>query len=160
MEDILQEEIVKLEEELTKLKSAVEYIETAKLSIESASKIINTIVKMKEEFDRLSEKAYALISKMDKIDFPGRLEKIDSKLVSLGNEFQALQTRVEAGDKNLSADMKSLSKSISSDVGDTKAKILYRLEMQSRDIKMINYGIIGTFAAILIIGALLFFNVL
>ncbi len=160
MEALLQEEIVKLEEELTKLKSAVEYIETAKLSIESASKIINTIIKLKEEFDTLSEKAYTLIGKMDKIDFPQRLEKIDSKLVSLSNEFQALQTRVEAGDKNLIAEMKSLSKTVASDVGDTKAKILYRFEMQAKDVKMINYGIIGTFAMIVIFGVLLYLKVL
>ena len=65
MEDILKDEIVKLEGELTKLKSAVEYIETAKISIEAASKIINTIITLKEDFDKLSEKAVTLINKLD-----------------------------------------------------------------------------------------------
>ena len=160
MEDLLQEEIVKLEEELAKLKSAVEYIETAKISIEAASKIINTIIKLKEEFDRLSEKAYILISKIDKVDFPGRLDKIDSKMVSLGNEFQALQTRVESGDKTLSTDMKALSKSILSEMGDYKHKILDRLERQTKDIKLIHYSIMGALAFAVIVGVLFYLKVL
>ena len=56
MEDILKEEVIKLEEELTRLKTAVEYIETAKISIESASKIINTIVELKKEAERVLKK--------------------------------------------------------------------------------------------------------
>ena len=81
MEDLLKEEVIKLEGELTKLKTAVEYIETAKISIESASKIINTIVELKTEFDELSGKAYSLIDKLNKVDFPSRLERIDSNLL-------------------------------------------------------------------------------
>lgn len=164
MEDLLQEEIVKLEEELTKLKSAVEYIETAKISIEAASKIINTIIKLKEEFDKLSQKAYALIEKMDKIDFPSRLDKIDSKMLSLSNEFQTaisgLQTRVEVGDKTLSTEMKSFSKSILADMGDNKNKILSRLELQTKDIKLIHYSIIGAFVIVVIVGVLFYLKVL
>jgi len=160
MEDLLQEEIIKLEEELTKLKSAVEYIETAKISIEAASKIINTIVKLKDEFDILSEKAYVLISKIDKVDFPGRLDKIESKLVSLSNEFQALQAKVETGDKTLSTDMKALSKSILSEVNDNKSIILHRLETQTKDIKLIHYTIIGAFTIIIVTVILFFMKVL
>lgn len=160
MEDLLQEEIVKLEQELTKLKSAVEYIETAKISIEAASKIINTIIKLKEEFDKLSEKAYILIDKLDKIDFPSRLDKIDSKILLVSNEIQALLTRIEAGDRTLSTDMKALSKHILSEMGDNKNKILHRLEIQSKNIRLIYFGILGTFAFLVIIGVLFYLNVL
>lgn len=159
MEDLLQEEIVKLEEELTKLKSAVEYIETAKISIEAASKIINTIMRLRDEFERLSEKAYVLINKIDSIDFPGRLDKIDSKMISLGNEFQALQARVETGDKTLSTDMKALSKSILSEMNDQKNKVLHRLETQTKDIKLIHYTIMGALIIVVIVGVLFYLKV-
>jgi hypothetical protein len=164
MEDLLQEEVVKLEEELTKLKSAVEYIETAKISIEAASKIINTIIKLKEEFDRLSEKAYILIDKMDKIDFPSRLDKIDSKMISLSNEFHSaineLQTRAESSNKILSNDFKALSKNVLSEVVDSKNVIFNRLEIQTKDIKLIHYTIMAAFAIVVFVGILFYLNVL
>jgi cell division protein ZapA (FtsZ GTPase activity inhibitor) len=160
MDDLLQEEVVKLEEELTKLKSAVEYIETAKISIEAASKIINTIVRLKEEFDRLADRAIVLIDKMDKIDFPSRLDKIDSKVLSVSNEIQSLETRIEASNKAFSLELKSGSKSMISEVGNTKNDIVFQLKKQSKEIKIIQYGIIGVFALIVIIGVLFYFNIL
>ena len=99
MEDLLQVEVFKLEEELTKLKSAVEYIETAKISIEAASKIINTITKLKEEFEKVSAKASIVIDKFDKMEIPTRMDKIDSNLesraASINSEIQNLQTRID-----------------------------------------------------------------
>ena len=160
MDDLLQEEVVKLEEELTKLKSAVEYIETAKISIEAASKIINTIVRLKEEFDRLADRALVLIDKMDKIDFPSRLDKIDSKVLSVSNEIQSLETRIEASNKAFSLELKSGSKSMISEVGNTKNDIVFQLKQQSKEIKMVQYGIIGVFAFLVIIGVLFYFNIL
>jgi len=160
MEDLLQVEVVKLEEELTKLKSAVEYIETAKISIEAASKIINTIIKLKEEFDKLAERTIVLIDKMDKIDFPSRLDKIDSKVLSVNNEIKSLETRIEAINKAFSLELKSGSKSIMSEVGNTKNDILFHLKKQSKEIKIVQYGIIGVFAFLMIVVVLFYFNVL
>jgi cell division protein ZapA (FtsZ GTPase activity inhibitor) len=160
MDDLLQEEVVKLEEELTKLKSAVEYIETAKISIEAASKIINTIVRLKEEFDRLADRAIVLIDKMDKIDFPSRLDKIDSKVLSVSNEIQSLETRIEASNKALGLELKSGSKSMITEMGNTKNDLLFHLKKQSKEIKIVQYGIIGVFAFLVIIGVLFYFNIL
>jgi cell division protein ZapA (FtsZ GTPase activity inhibitor) len=160
MEDLLQEEVVKLEEELTKLKSAVEYIETAKISIEAASKIINTIIKLKEEFDKLAQRANVLIDKLDKIDFPSRLDKIDSKVLAVSNDIHALETRIEASNKAFTLELKSGSKSMISEVGNTKNDIVFQLKKQSKEIKMIQYGIIGVFAIIVIVGVLSYFKIL
>ena len=164
MEDLLQEEIVKLEGELTKLKSAVEYIETAKISIEAAAKIINTITKLKDEFEKLSEKAYILIDKFDKMEIPSRLDridsKIDSKISSLSSELQALQPRIEAGDKIILAEIKNISRNISSDLGDNKLKILSRLDKQSKDIKLIYFSILGAFALALIVAVLFYLKII
>ena len=160
MEDLLQEEVVKLEEELTKLKSAVEYIETAKISIEAASKIINTIIKLKEEFDKLAERAIVLIDKLDKIDFPSRLEKIDSKILSISNEVHSLETRIESSGKALSLELKTVSKNVATEVGNNKNDILFHLKKQSKEIKMIQYGLIGGFAFLVIVVVLSYLNVL
>jgi len=164
MEDLLQEEIVKLEGELTKLKSAVEYIETAKISIEAASKIINTITRLKDEFEKLSEKAYILIDKFDKMEIPSRLDridsKVDSKMVSLSSEIQSLQTRIEVGNKSLITEMKAFSKNISSDLGDSKIKIISRLETQAKAIKLIYFSIMGAFALALIVAVLFYLKII
>ena len=160
MEDLLQEEVVKLEEELNKLKSAVEYIETAKISIEAASKIINTIIKLKEEFDKLAQRAIVLIDKLDKIDFPSRLDKIDSKVLAVSNDIHALETRIEASNKAFTLELKSGSKSLISEVGNTKNDIVFQLKQQSKEIKIVQYGIIGVFAFLVIVGVLFYFNIL
>ena len=160
MEDLLQEEVVKLEEELNKLKSAVEYIETAKISIEAASKIINTIIKLKEEFDKLAQRAVVLIDKLDKIDFPSRLDKIDSKVLAVSNDIHALETRIEASNKAFTLELKSGSKSMISEVGNTKNDIVFQLKQQSKEIKIVQYGVIGVFAFLVIVGVLFYFNIL
>jgi len=164
MEDILQSEIVKLEEELTKLKSAVEYIETAKISIEAAAKIINTITKLKEEFEKLSGKAYTLIDKFDKMEIPTRMDridaKVDSKMTALSGEIQALQARIETGDKALFTEMKNMSRNMSSELSDNRIKMLNQLEKQTKDIKLVHYGFIGVFALLVIIGVMIYLRVL
>ncbi len=160
MEEILKDEIVKLEGELTKLKSAVEYIETAKISIEAASKIINTIITLKEDFDKLSEKAVSLISKLDNLDFPGRLNNIDSKLLSVSTEIQELKTRIETGDRALILEMKSLSRNILSEVEDNKNKILNQLGNQSKDIKIVHLSIVVGFVLFVTLGVLFYLKVL
>ena len=160
MEEILKDEIVKLEGELTKLKSAVEYIETAKISIEAASKIINTIITLKEDFDKLSEKAVSLISKLDNVDFPGRLNNIDSKLLSVSTEIQELKTRIETGDRALILEMKSLSRNILSEVEDNNNKILNQLEKQSKDIKIVHLSIVVGFVLFVTLGVLFYLKVL
>lgn len=160
MEEILKDEIVKLEGELTKLKSAVEYIETAKISIEAASKIINTIITLKEDFDKLSEKAVTLINKLDNVDFPGRLNNIDSKLLSVSTEIQELKTRIETGDRALILEMKSLSKNILFEVEDNKNKILNGLEKQSKDIKIVHLSIVVAFVLFVTLGVLFYLKVL
>ena len=164
MEDLLQVEIANLEQELTKLKSAVEYIETAKISIEAASKIINTITRLKDEFEKLSEKAYILIDKFDKMEIPSRLDRIDSKIESkissISSEVQALQSKIEIGDKNLNFEIKALQKNIASEVYDSRNKIFNRLEKQSKDIKLIYFSIIGAFALALIVVVLFYLKII
>lgn len=160
MEDILKEEVIKLEGELTKLKTAVEYIETAKISIESASKIINTIVELKKEFDELSGKAYSLIDKLNKVDFPTRMDRIDSKLLTVSTEIQEIKSWIETGDKALKMEMKAFSKNVLSVTNDNKNKVINRIDKQSREIKANRLGIMIVIIFIVALGALFYLNIL
>ncbi len=159
MEDILTEEIVQLEGELTKLKSAVEYIETAKISIEAASRITNTILKLKEEFENLSSKALALVSKLDKENFSGRFEKVDSRISALTSQFQELQPRIEASNKAFMIETKNLSKNVLGSISDSKNSIVNQLENQSKEIKLITIGTIATFSVLVIFIVLSFLHI-
>jgi paraquat-inducible protein B len=160
MEDILKEEVIKLEGELTKLKTAVEYIETAKISIESASKIINTIVELKTEFDELSGKAYTLIDKLNKVDFPSRLERIDSNLVKVSTEIQEMKSWIETGDKALKMEMKAFSKNVLSVTNDNKNKVISRIDKQSKEIKANRLVILINIIFIVALGVLFYLNIL
>ena len=160
MEDFLKEEVITLDEELTRLKSAVEYIETAKISIESASKIINTIVALKKEFEALSGKAYSLIDKLDNVDFPTRLDRIDSKLLTVSTEIQGIKSTIETGDKALTMEMKALSRNILSGANDTKNKVLSRLDKQSKEIKANHLGIMIIIIFIVALGVLFYLDIL
>jgi hypothetical protein len=160
MQDILQEEVIKLEEELSKLKSAVEYIETAKISIESASKIINTIVELKKEFDELSRKAYSIIDKLNKVDFPSRLDRIDTNLLRVSTEIQDIKSVIETSDKALTMELKAMSRNLLSQTNENKNKILVRLDKQSKEIKVNFLGIMFTLIFIVALGALFYMNIL
>ena len=152
MEDQLQVEVVKLEEELGKLKSAVEYIESAKLSIESASKIISTIMKMKEEFEKLSNKAVLLIQKMDQIDFPQRLEKIDSHISSIKQDFTDSLARIESNEKMVKEEVKASSKSILHEINDSSRNIFGELANLSKGIRGIQLVLIIVFTLLFALG--------
>ena len=98
------------------------------------------------------------------MEIPSRLERIDSKIdsqiSSLSSELQALQPRIEAGDKIILAEIKNISRNISSDLGDNKLKILSRLDKQSKDIKLIYFSILGAFALALIVAVLFYLKII
>jgi hypothetical protein len=152
MEDQLQVEVVKLEEELGKLKSAVEYIESAKLSIESASKIINTIMKMKEEFDKLSNKAVLLIQKMDQIDFPHRLDKIDSHISSVSQNFTDSLARIESNEKIIKDELKNSSKSVINEINDSSRNMFGEFANLLKAVKGVQLVLIIVFALLFALG--------
>ena len=118
----------------------------------------------KDEFEKLSEKAYILIDKFDKMEIPSRLDRIDSKseskISSISSEVQALQSRIEMGDKNLNSEIKALHKNIASEVYDSRNKIFSRLEKQSKDIKLIYFSILGAFALALIVVVLFYLKII
>mgnify|MGYP003555999487 FL=1 len=88
------------------------------------------------------------------------MEKIDSKVLSINNEIHSLETRIESSSKALSLEIKAVSKNVTTEIGNNKNDILFQLKKQSQDIKMVQYGIIGVFAFLVIVGVLFYFNIL
>jgi hypothetical protein len=54
--------------------------------------------------------------------------------------------------------MKAMSRNMSSDLNDNEMKIFTRLESQSKAIKLIQYGLIGIFTLIVIVGVFIFLS--
>lgn len=108
MEDQLNLNLVKLEEELDKLKSSVEYIESAKVTADTASKIINNMIDVKKEFEKLHKQASILITKIDKVDFPSRLDKLDTNISAINQNISNTQTRIESIERNLNKEIERI----------------------------------------------------
>ena len=96
-----------LEEELGKLKTSIEYIESAKVSVEAASSVLDTAIKLNREFKVLMGYTSKLLEKIDKIDFPSRLDKLDSTVSSINQNISNTQARIESIERNLKDDFES-----------------------------------------------------
>lgn len=92
-----------LQVELEKLKSATEYIEeskeAARNAVEAATVFHDTVLAIIEPTQRLMER-------LDKIDFPSRLDKLDANVSTLHMGFQTLQGRVDGLERNLKDEFK------------------------------------------------------
>ncbi|HLG32999.1 MAG TPA: hypothetical protein VI362_08140 [Ignavibacteriaceae bacterium] len=154
----MQVEVVKLEEELNKLRSAVEYIESAKLSIEAASKIINTITKMKEEFEKLSNSAHLIIQKLDKIDFPARLDKLDTNINSTNQNLSDSLTRIESNERVVRDELRSTSKTILNEINDSSRNIFTEFTNQTKAIRGVQIVLVIIFSLLFALGMFSYFK--
>ena len=143
MEDKLHLELVKFEEELSKLKSAVDYIEAAKKTTEAATTIINNVVNLKVEFENFSKQTKLLIAKIDKVDFPSRLDRLDSTVVAINANISNLQTRIESIERNIKDEIKSTRKSLISEMTTKFSSISSELSKQNRELIKNRYILIA-----------------
>ena len=122
--DNINESLNDLEEELNKLNSASELIskakDTAEKNISETKDIISKLVKSSEKtLDKtvkeskqlakvskeLAKNVELLVEKLDKVDFPVRLDKIDNSVASINVGVQNIQGRVDSLEKNLKEDL-------------------------------------------------------
>ncbi|MBN2280291.1 MAG: hypothetical protein JXQ65_06910 [Candidatus Marinimicrobia bacterium] len=98
----VEEELQKLVEELNNFHSTVEYLDTAKTSVknsisavqaveESFVNRINEITRTYDSFLKLEESIYSFIEKINSIDFPQRLEKIEMTVKSTINQLDNIK---------------------------------------------------------------------
>ena len=162
MNEQLHKEITELQSELSRLNTAVRHIEDAS---KLATKISTTGDKLEEKYkeqikeikgittqsQKLATKAEALIKKIDSIDFPNRLEKLDNTVSSINTGLQNVQTKFE----NHGRDLKDGIRDIKESVGE-------KLKVNSNEIKAVKqwvYVAIAFSFVILILEALKSFSI-
>ncbi|MCB9210923.1 MAG: hypothetical protein H6609_16270 [Ignavibacteriales bacterium] len=106
MDDNLHSHLASLEEELSKLKEAVEYIEVAKISVEAADKIIDGAKTLQIKVEEHAKLIEDLIKKIDKVDFPSRLDKIDTVIATINQNISNLQSRLDSIESNIKDEVK------------------------------------------------------
>ena len=122
--DNINENLNELEEELNKLNSASELIskakDTAEKNIIETKDIISKLVKSSEKtLDKtvkeskqlakvskeLAKNVELLVERLDNVDFPVRLDKIDTSVASINAGVQNIQGRVDSLENNLKDDV-------------------------------------------------------
>ncbi len=122
----INDSLADFEEELSKLKSASGMIEDAQRSAQttiSESKIImeeiiensrkssdgaiQESIKLNESANKLLEAVDDLMQKIDKVDFPTRLDKLDTSVSGINTAIQNLFSRFESIERNLKDDFNS-----------------------------------------------------
>ena len=81
-----------LEEELSKIESASSIIQAAKVS---TTETITELKKLSESSIILQKGVGDLIGKIDKVDFPNRLDKLDNTVSGLSTSIQNIFGRFE-----------------------------------------------------------------
>ena len=71
-----------------------------------------------------------------------------------------MQPRIEASNKAIMIETKNLSKNVVGSVSESKNSIIYQLEKQSKDIKVLTIGTIATFTLLVVFIVLSFLNIL
>jgi paraquat-inducible protein B len=116
MDDQLHVALATLEKELSKLKKSVDYIESAKTSVEAAKKIITQSKELSLQVANHSANIEKLIKKIDKVDFPSRLDKIDIVIVTINQNITNLQTRLESAEKSLKDEVNHSAKDVLAEI--------------------------------------------
>lgn len=122
----INDSLAGFEEELSKLKSASDLIEEAKNSaqttISESKKIMEELIsnskqatdsaiqeskKLNESAKKLFGAVNILMKKLDKVDFPTRLDKLDNSVTGINTAIQNIFGRFETVEKNLKDEFKS-----------------------------------------------------
>jgi chromosome segregation ATPase len=111
----LNKSLAKFEDELSKLKTASDEIEKAKeiandtisASIKSLAEVTENSKKLQQSSIELINTVEQLLSKIDRVDFPSRLDKLDASVVGINSAIQNIFTRFDSVERNLKDDIQS-----------------------------------------------------
>ena len=90
-----------LEEELKKVKTANDMVS---ITQEAADKIIKESKELNKTTKKLNSSAEKLTKNLDKVDFPARLDKLDSTVSGINSGIQNIQGRFDSVERNLKDD--------------------------------------------------------
>jgi uncharacterized transporter YbjL len=81
-----------------------------------------------DEYTFLSSETEKLVAKIDKVDFPTRLDKLDSTVSSINQGLQNTQTRIGDIERNIKDDIQAKAKDVISKVDSTESYLKQRIE--------------------------------
>ena len=120
----VNESLGKLEQELSNIKSASEIIQDAK---ETTSKTVDEAKELNKSAVLLIQSVESLKEKLDKVDFPVRLDKIDATVSGINTGIQNIQGRVDTLERNLKDDIENKNKLVEDNIKQSQNKIIYVL---------------------------------
>jgi chromosome segregation ATPase len=154
MKEQIHNELASLQSELSRLNSAVKHIEDAKQLAKNITENGQELqAKYKEQLQEVKElttkyqelvgRAERLIDKIDKVDFPIRLDKLDNAVTAINQGVQNTQGKLE----NIGRDLKD-------EIKELKANLTAKIEGNRREVKILKILLIISLA--LSIGILIF----
>lgn len=124
MSDNIHTQLEKLKTELSKLEPAVIHLQKADEAVKEIQsivvKLIPLIDELRQENNKLTASNTKLIEKIDKVDFPSRLDKVDATVSSINQGLQNTQSRLGDLERNIKDDNIAKTKEIVSSVDQVK----------------------------------------
>lgn len=155
----LNEALGTLQSELLRLKGAAEHIEQSK---EAAREAVESARHVGEAAVTLAGPTQTLVDRLDKVDFPSRLDKLDATVSALQTGFQNVQGRLDGLERNLKDDLRNvgtgiegLGKSVDAKANELTRTIAQHAENQAEAIKQLRLLLFAALAGLIVLLALL-----
>ena len=113
-----------LEEELKKVKTADEMVS---ITQEAADKIIKESKELNKTTKKLNNSTERLMKKLEKVDFPNRLDKLDTTVSGINSGIQNVLSRFDSIERNLKDDFENKIGIIQNKLKETQKRNLYLL---------------------------------
>ncbi|MBC8488719.1 MAG: hypothetical protein H8D45_22060 [Bacteroidetes bacterium] len=118
-----QKQITKeIQESTKKINDATEQLSKSNSAFEKQIKALLS------GYSELSESASRLIKKIDSIDFPSRLDKLDATVSSINQGLQNTQTRIGDLERNLKDDIQAKTKDVTSKIDASENSLKQRID--------------------------------
>lgn len=151
----LNEALGTLQNELLRLKNAAEHIEQSK---EAAREAVESAKHVGEAALTLAGPTQTLVDRLDKVDFPIRLDKLDATVSALQTGFQTVQGRLDGLERSLKDDLRGVETEIGrvNQAVETKAKetdqaIKSHAESQAEALKQLRLLLFATLAGLVVL---------
>ncbi len=122
----------KLKTELNKLEPAVKHLQDADKNTATLISLVNKLTllvnPLLQVYENLINSNEKLIDKIDKVDFPIRLDKIDATVSAINQGLQNTQTRIGDLERNLKDDIQAKTKEVTSKIEANENSLKKRID--------------------------------
>ena len=120
----LNKSLGELEQELKKVKTANDMVS---ITQKAADEIIKESKKLNETTKKLNSSTEKLTKKLDKVDFPTRLDKLDATVSGINSGIQNVLSRFDSIERNLKDDFNDKIKQVQKYLEESQQVNLYLL---------------------------------